>query len=103
MKDQIREILDRHGQKVTLRTAEGETQARAFLQPVTERKEQVPDGMTSIGWLDGRRWLYLGQTEVCPGDGLTWNGMVFRVASSRPYQIGETLLYWWASLEREAE
>jgi hypothetical protein len=95
--------LERHGQTVLLRTAEGEETVRAFLQPVTARDEQVPSGMSGIGWLDGRRWQYLGQAAVRAGDTLVWNGMMFRVRSSRAYAAGETELYWWATLEQEAE
>jgi hypothetical protein len=29
--------------------------------------------------------------------------MEFRVRSSRPYYIGEQLVYWWASLEQARE
>ena len=103
MKDWIREILDRHGQTVTLETGEGASTAKAFLQPVTSRDEQVPEHVCGIGYLDGRLWMYLGQAEVCPGDGILCGGQRFRVRSSRAYHVGEDLLYWWASLEQERE
>ena len=103
MRDCIREIMDRHGQAVILRNAEGDTAAQAFLQPVTKQSEQVPDGMCGIGALDGRLWLYLGQAEVQPGDSILWNNQTFRVRSSRIYHIGETPLYWWAALQQERE
>lgn len=100
MTDWVREILNRHGQTVTICDAGGELTAKAFLQPVTERGETVPDAVTGIGYMDGRLWLYLGQTAVSPGERLRWSGLEFRVRSSRPYYIGETLTYWWASLEK---
>lgn len=103
MMDWIREIVSRYGQEVTIRTANGQVSDRAFLQPVTEREEQVPDAMTGIGWIDGRLWLYLGKMPVGPTDQVLWNGTAFHVRSSRPYYIGETLAYWWASLEEERE
>ena len=99
----IREIMERHGQTVTIRSGEKTQTARAFLQPVTKQSEQAPDSMCGIGALDGRLWLYLGQTEVRPEDDILWNGQVFRVRSSREYHIRETALYWWASLETERE
>ena len=99
----IREIMERHGQTVTIQSGETGQTAQAFLQPVTKQNEQVPDGMCGIGALDGRLWLYLGQTEVCPGDNILWNGQTFRVRSSREYHVSETSLYWWASLETERE
>ena len=103
MKDWIREILSRHGQMVTIRMKDGDAATRAFIQPVTERQEREPDEMTELGGLDGRSWLYLGRSAVDTADRILWNGMEFRVRSSRPYYVGETMLYWWASLERARE
>lgn len=77
--------------------------ARAFLQPVASKSEQMPEDMTGLGAIDGRLWLYLGQTGVEAGDRMTWNGTEFSVRSSRPYYAGDTLLYWWAALERANE
>ena len=92
MMDWIREILERYGQTVTVQMTDGQVPTRAFLQPVT-----------GLGWSAGRWWLYLGQPPVGPADRVLWNGMTFRVRSSRPYYIGKTLTYWWASLETERE
>ena len=103
MTDWIREILGRHGQLVTVRMKDGNATTRAFIQPVTERQEREPDRMTELGALDGRLWLYLGRSAVNPTDRIFWNGMEFQVRSSRPYYVGETMLYWWASLERAKE
>lgn len=103
MTDWVRRILEQYGQTVTLETETGRREARAFLQPVRERRETVPGTVTEIGWLDGRLWLYLGREEIRPGDTAEWNGMAFRVRSSRPYYIGGTLSHWRASLERRWE
>jgi len=103
MNDWIREILNRHGQTVTLKSGGTEAAAKAFLQPVTGRNEQVPEEMCGIGSLDGRLWLYLGQEAVQPGDNILWDNQTFRVRSSRVYHIGDMPLYWWASLEQERE
>lgn len=103
MSDWIQKVLTQYGQIVTIRLADGDVSTRAFLQPMTERNEQVPDEMTGIGSVDGRLWLYLGRTAVEPEDQIVWNDIAFRVRSSRPYCIGETLLYWWATLERAKE
>lgn len=99
----IREVLERCGQRAVLRTAEGEAEVLAFLQPLAERKEDVPGAATSAGWVDQRLWLYLGRERVDPGDTVLWNGLSFRVRSSRPYYIGGTLCHWWASLEAAKE
>lgn len=103
MTDWIREILSRHGQMVTIRTENGDAATRAFIQPVTERYERDPQQQTEIGAIDGRLWLYLGRSTVDTTDRILWNGMEFQVRSSRPYYIGETMLYWWASLEQAKE
>lgn len=102
MKEQIWKVLERYGETVTLQRAEGPLPAKAMLLPETSREEQVPDGMCGIGWLDGRRWQYLGQEEVRPGENLQWRGRRFRVRSSRPFAMGGSILYWWASVEQEA-
>ena len=103
MTDWIREILNRYGQVVTIRAKDGDVTAYALIQPVTERREQESDVVSELGALDGRLWLYLGQKAVESGDRICWNGMEFRVRSGRPYYMGETVLYWWASLERAKE
>lgn len=103
MRDWVRTVLERYGQNVTVERGGARVLSRAFCQPAEERSEQVPGDFTGIGWLDGRLWLYLGQTKVEPGDLLFWNGFTFRVRSSRPYYIGEEPLYWWAAMERARE
>ena len=54
MTNQIQEILTRHGQMVTIRMADGDAATRAFIQPVTERKEREASEMTGLGSVDGR-------------------------------------------------
>lgn len=103
MKRQVQEILRRYGQKVTLRRAEDERTCRAFLQPMTAKNEQVPAAMTELGSLDKRLWRYLGESAVEADDRLFWNGTEFRVRSSRPWYVGEEVLYWWAVLELAKE
>ena len=103
MTDWIREILNRYGQVVTIRAKDGDVTACALIQPVTERREQESDVVSELGALDGRLWLYLGRSAVDPEHRILWNGMEFLVRSSRPYYAGETMLYWWASLEQARE
>lgn len=99
----VRDILARHGQRVTLEHGGAAEEVRAFLQPVSERSETDPTAVTGIGTVDGRLWLYLGQAALETGDRVHWEDRAFRVRSSRPYYIGETLVYWWASLEAAKE
>lgn len=103
MRDWIQTVLERYGQTVAVERDGGTVSGRAFLQPVTERNEQALDDFTGIGRLDRRLWLYLGRMAVEPEDVLVWNGSRFRVRSSRPYCVGEELLYWWAALEQAKE
>ena len=91
-----RQVLERYGQDVTVDTADGERTVRAFLQPMTERDERARSDVTSIGWVDGRLWLYLGQTALEEGEALAWEATRFRVRSCRP-----CLLYTSRSLSPE--
>ena len=98
----VEEILERFGQQVTVEHDGTAETVRAFLQPIRERDESVPE-TAAIGWLDGRLWRYLGQTAVEAGDLVCWNGQRFRVRSERPHYIGDTLCHWRAVLERARE
>lgn len=98
----VEEILDKYGQEVTVEHEDTAETVRAFLQPITERDEAVPE-TAAIGWLDGRLWLYLGRKAAEAGDLVCWNGQRFRVRSGRPHYIGDTLCHWRAVLERARE
>lgn len=102
MTRRVEALLARYGQEVTVERGETAETVRAFLQPLRERDESVPD-MAAIGWLDGRLWLYLGRTAVEAGDVVSWNGQRFRVRSGRPHYIGDALCHWRAVLERARE
>ena len=95
MTDWVRQVLERYGQDVTVDTADGERTVRAFLRARSD--------VTSIGWVDGRLWLYLGQTALEEGEALAWEATRFRVRSCRPYYIGNALSHYWAALEQERE
>ena len=98
----VDEVLRRYGQEAAVEREEGLELVRAFLQPVAEREEHIPEA-EAIGWLDGRRWLYLGKAAVEAGDTLVWNGQRFHVRSGRPHYIGSRLSHWRAVLERTRE
>lgn len=102
MRRWVETVLSRYGQEVSLERETGAERVRAFLQPVTERDEAVPE-IAETGWLDGRLWLYLGLTALEAGDRIAWNGERFRVRSARPHYIGDTLCHWRAVLERARE
>lgn len=99
----VESLLAQYGQEAVVEHRDGTAETvRAFLQPVRERDESVPE-TTAIGWLDGRLWLYLGRAPVKAGDLVSWNGRRFRARSGRPHYIGDTLCHWRAVLERERE
>ena len=64
----VEEILSRYGQAVSLETGEGRRAARAFIQPVRERRELLPGAVTEIGWVDsiiefdGKHWSLMDPT-----------------------------------------
>ena len=98
----VEEILRRYGQEVTVEHG-GETETvRAFLQPV-RAGDEAPGEPGAAGWLDRRRWLYLGQRAVEAGDTVLWKGRRFRVRGGRPHYIGAGLSHWRAVLERARE
>jgi len=99
----MQSVLAQYGQRVIITTAAGETEVRAFLQPVTEKSEQVPETYGGLGWMDERLWLYLGRTALETEDQVVWRGLTFRVRSCRPYYVGEELSHYWASLELAKE
>lgn len=98
----VEALLSRYGQEIAVERERGTETVRAFLQPIRERDESVPE-TTAAGWLDGRLWLYLGRTVVEAGDTVLWRGRRFRVRSGRPHYIGERLCHWRAVLERARE
>lgn len=98
----VLEVLTRFGQEVTL-DRDGDVRTfRAFVQPLRERDETVPETL-SIGWLDQRRWLCLSREPLEAGDVLEWQNRRFRVRSGRPHYIGDQLSHWRAVLERARE
>ena len=99
----MQRILERYGQTVTLRKQDGSKEIRAFLQPEKTREEVVPGEQTPIGWVDQRRWSYIGLEAVEPGDVMEQDGTAYRVRSSRAFRLGDTVHHWWASLEAERE
>ena len=103
MRSMLEKVLRRYGQTVVLCREGGEETIVAFMQPAAENQEKVPSTVTSIGWLDRRRWLYLGQAELHGGDRVNWENKTLRVRSSRPYYIGDQLTHWWAMLEEARE
>ena len=100
----VRQILSRYGERVTVVRADGEcVETEAFVQPVCERSEKEYAHVTGIGCVDGRLWIYLGQTAVESGDCVVWNGLKFRVRSGRAWFLQRKLNHWWAVMEKEKE
>lgn len=106
--DGFGEVLDRYGQRVVVCYGDGrsELDARAFFQPVAERREdwrqQTP---TPLGIVRRDRFLYLGEPGVslegC--EVLVWQGQRFRPRSIQSIYVGEAVSHWWAVAEAEEE
>lgn len=92
-------ILAQYGQSVVLRREGGETEVRAFFQPVAEKTPGAEP--TALGLAPKGKWLYLGPAEETLEDvtELTWADRAFRVLRSRAYPIGDETAYHWAVAE----
>lgn len=99
----LEDIMTRYGQTVTVERDGAAETVQAFIQPLSERNETLPEAQSPLGWTDGRLWLYLGRAAAEAGNAVAWNGMRFRVRSGRPFFIGAALSHWRAILEREKE
>lgn len=100
----MKEILDAlfhaYGQAVTLTRGEEKETFSAFVQPLRREKEQEPREATALGWVDQRRWRYIGpgQPAVQDGDKLSCGGENFAVQGAAPVRLGDAILYWHAVL-----
>lgn len=100
-------LLDKYGQSVTLCRREGEKETiRAFLQPVTERRETWRQTEPSpMGAVRKDRFLCLSgadtSLENMEEGHLEWRGLRLRVAAAQPICIGDTVSHWWAILTVE--
>ena len=100
-------LLAKYGQSVTLCRREGEMETiRAFLQPVTERRETWRQTEPSpMGTVRKDRFLCLTGTDTPLEnleDGyLEWRDLRLRVSAAQPVYIGHTVSHWWAILTVE--
>ena len=102
MKQTFDRLRRQYGQDVTLtaRRSGEKVRVRAFLQPILRRREEGGGVVTPLGAVDGERWLYLGpgEAEVALGDWADCGGLELAVQQARPVFLGDTLVYWWATL-----
>lgn len=97
MKSSIARILRKYGQTVKVNG----TETRAFIQPA--REKTVPFEVSSLGAVDDRKWMYLGETKLKLGDRVEFRGRGYTVRSCESVYIGDEIVYWWASLTAERE
>ncbi len=97
MKSSIARILRKYGQTVKVNG----TETRAFIQPA--REKTVPFEVSSLGAVDDRKWMYLGETKLKLGDRVEFRGRGYTVRSCESVHIGDEIVYWWASLTAERE
>lgn len=108
MNGEFQRLLEEYGQRVTVCRGGEKTEARAFLQPVLERREDWRQELpTPIGVMRRDRWLYLGDgaapLEEAEEMRILWQGHTLRIQTARPVYVGERLSHWWAVLdERDA-
>lgn len=102
MRNWVRTLLERWGEDVSISCKDGAPRTtKALIQPVSERREGVPESETPVGWTDERLWLYVGLDELHDGDTLCWRDLTFRVRSGRGFFLGGALCHWQAVLEQE--
>jgi len=109
----LERLLERYGQLVEVhRGGEGAgITARAFIQPVTEKREGRQDRLpTPLGMVRQERLVYLGGPEIglegMEQGFVTYRGRRYDVRGAQPVYVGERLSHWWAMLiprDREDE
>ena len=102
MKRMIDSILQGYGSPVTITRADGETaDARAFVQPVTERSWQnLQKTMHALGEGPVGRFVYIGPVEAPIGetDTVTCGGREFLVRRAETLELAGQPLYIWGLL-----
>ena len=92
------DILERFGQDVTLRSAEGDVSVKALVQPCLERnREQEIPG--PLGLERRERFRYMGPAEhpLSMDTVVEWKDRTYRVQST--HLVGEGVCaHWWAIL-----
>lgn len=99
MTERLNRILRKYGQAVWVNG----TAARAFFQPVREREKAAPFAVTELGMADDRRWTYLGEAEVKPGDLVEFQGRAYAVGSCEGLRLGDEVVCWRAVLTARRE
>ena len=95
-------LLDRYGQRVRQIPGDGTEarEARAFVQPLRERREEMDPSPLGVGRKD--RFLYLGEPgatlDGLAGGYVEWNGRTLRVMNGQGIYVGGRLSHWWAVL-----
>ena len=99
MTGQLPAIFSRYGQRITLTTADGKTsEIRGFLQPVRKKQEKAPVTVTALGPVSRQRWLYIGSTEIRPGDQIRFRDLMLQAQESQEVCLGSRTLYYRAIL-----
>lgn len=107
MKTRFESLLGRYGQSVAITSRRtGKTiQARAFVQPILRRREDIPIAATALGAVSGQRWLYLGSgaLPLSPGDLAECGAAALTVQEARPVYWQDEIAYYWALLRPKKE
>lgn len=97
------DILERFGQDVTLRGAEGDVSVKALIQPCLERdREQERPGPLGLGRQDRFRYMGPAGNPLDLDTLVEWKGRAYRVQSA--HLMGEGICpHWWAMLRPRDE
>lgn len=96
------QLMRQYGQSVELVRAGEVTPTRAFLQPITRKREEQAQYLpTPLGLRREDDFLYLGppQLELKAGrDRVRWGGRTFLIRTAHPIYVGSGISHWWAVL-----
>ena len=99
--DAIARLLRRHGQTVSVHTAGGPVEVRAYVRLISNRsRETFQRAWSGIGEVPPGRVLYLGppEVELSLGQKLTSHGQDYWVRRQAAIRLGDQVLYQWALL-----
>ncbi len=103
MTERFADILARQGRDILVLRGEETVRGKAFFQPLVNRKEAAPYGVTSLGAVDVRLWRCLTRTELRDGDRIECGGKRYAVQNSAAVYAGGELSHWWGVLTPERE
>ena len=107
MKAHVDSIIRQHGQHLILqrKSGGGTVEIQAFVQPYLKKRLHPPVTATPLGAVNEQQWTYIGNgdIDICPGDKIQQDTMVWKVQEARKVCCGDEILYRWAMLQPAKE